>query len=171
MSTTIQPQVPEKKEFDLLPEDTYRVEITSIEDEERPQYSNPEETEKVTKLEFTLLEEPFEGRKLWAWARPSLFPGSTALSPSTLYGIISAVYRKNLTEQELATVTAGTINQMLGCTLRLLVKQTKNTKGEDRNKIESYLQDKEGTAPSLGSENEIPVINVDEEINTEDVPF
>ena len=143
MSTSLSPRVPVKKEYKLLPQNIYNAIIDNLEDDTRPRYNKPEEKEKYIKFTFRITEKGYEDRKMWANATPSLFPGSSGLSSSTLYAILSAVNNKNYTEEESAKITAQDINELEGKSLRLVIKQAPNQKGEMRNKIDTYLPAKE----------------------------
>jgi len=147
MATYLTPHVPEKKTYELLPPDTYNASIDKIEDDTRKNYNDPNITEDYMKFTFNITEPGYEDRKIWANATPSLFPGSTGLSASTLYSILSAVNRKEYSEEESKAITAANINELEGKTLRLIIKQARNRKGEMKNKIDGYLPSKENMTP------------------------
>ena len=138
MPTNLNPRVPEKKEYELLPVDTYNAIIEKIEDDERTKYMS-QEKEMYIKFTFQLTDRGYEGRKLWANATPSLFAGSTGLSASTLYSILAAVNNRNYTEEESQKITAQDVNDVEGRGLRLIVQQVLSQKGEMKNKISNYL--------------------------------
>ena len=162
MTTNLTPQSAQKKEYDLLPEDVYNVVVESIDDDTRPVYNNPNEEEEYMKFTFRITDEGFEDRKIWANATPKLFPGSTGLSASTLYSILSAVNRKNYNEEEIDAISSKDVNELEGKALRLMIKQAPNTKGEIRNKIDGYLQSKDSmTSDELANE-ELSEINDDQ---------
>ena len=139
MPTTFQPEIPEKKEYPVLPEDMYQAQISSIEDDERPKYRNPYEKEQVMKFVFTVMEGEFLGVNILCSATPSLFKGSEGLSPSKLYQILSAVNKKPLDDEDLAGINTEDVNALIGQNVRVVVKHYQNSKGETRHKIDSFL--------------------------------
>ena len=131
---------PEKKEFELLPEDIYEVEIVEIKDRERNVFEKPDEKEMVAAFTFRITEPGhWQGRKLWKDAPPVMWPGSGSGSPSTMYEIYSAVTGKKPSKDECDSIDIGEINALEGMSLRLVLKQKKNTKGELKNQISGYL--------------------------------
>src|SRR3990167_686230 len=149
MQTSLKPRRSEKQEFELLPEDIYEVKIISIEDKEREKYQS-EEKETVMQFIFEIVEGEFKGRKLWEFATQSLFGGATGLNASKLYLILCAAYEKSYTEEQLSEITTESVNRLEGKNLRVVVKQTINSKCDKRNKIAVYLRTK--------TANNIPII-------------
>lgn len=139
MPTTYEPQIPEKKEYLLLPEDIYIVEVGDITDEERPVYNKPDETEKVMKFQFVVIGGEFDGQSIFMNVKPTLFPGNAGLSPSALYQILSAVNGKALDDEDLQGVTTQDINNLIHKEIRVVVKHRQTDKGDTRHKVESFL--------------------------------
>lgn len=133
----------EKKEFDLLPEDTYQVEISKIElRKDQPVY-NSDEVEDKFSFEFTVVEEGmYKGRKQWLDVRPIMSAGFEGGSPSWLYKLFCAVNQVQLNDDEARGISTKTINDMEGQQLRLVIKQKKNQKGVLKNKIGDVLPTK-----------------------------
>ena len=160
-----QPKVPERKEFELLPDDTYEVEITKMEfKENQPVYQKEGEFEDKLNFEFTIVEESeFKGRKMWQETRIVMSAGSKGYSPSWLYKLFCAVNRANLTDEEAKGVAASDINDMLNKRVRLVVKTEPNRKGEMKNKIKDMLPVK-----NYSTNNTLPQVDkLQEQINTQ----
>lgn len=160
-------KIPEKKDFELLPDDTYQVAITKLELKEgQPVYeSKTGEVEDRVEFEFTIVEDgPYKGRKLWKNVSTTMSAGSTGYSPSGLYKLFCAVNRFSLSDEEAKSVEAKDINEMLGKELRLVVKQEKSRKGNTKNKIKDVLPLKNALPASLPQE-------YAGDINVEDIPF
>jgi hypothetical protein len=168
------------KEYELLPDDVYEVVISKLELKKDQPIYNSQETEDKFAFEFTVSEEgKYKGRKLWLDVRTVFSAGSTGFSPSWLYKIFSAVNGVNLNDEEARSVTAKNINEMFGKSLRLVVQQKQNTKGDMKNKISNVMASKaSNTVPSVSnfekSLEEIPTPQppeLDEDIRLEDIPF
>lgn len=161
-------QIPikEKGEYELLPEDMYQAQITKLElRENQPVYQSTDVEDKFS-FEFTIVEEgAHKGRKLWLDVRTAMSAGWSGGNASWLYKIFCAVNNVKLSEDDVKTVSARSINEMEGKQLRLVVKQKANQKGEMKNKIEDVLPIK---GDALDYE---PPTNTGDEINVEDIPF
>lgn len=161
---------PEKREFELLPEEVYEVVISSIEEGERVVYQHPDEKEEIIKFTFEIEEGEYKGRKLWKDCSPIMWPGSDKGSPSTLYLIYSAGTGKKLSFEECEFVGPTEINELEGKRLRAIVIQKKSSKGELVNKVDGFL-------PARGVkivESEESMINTeleDNKINESDIPY
>jgi len=161
---------PEKREFELLPEEVYEVVISSIEEGERVVYQHPDEKEEIIKFTFEIEEGEYKGRKLWKDCSPIMWPGSDKGSPSTLYLIYSAGAGKKLSMEECEFVGLTEINELEGKRLRAIVIQKKSSKGELVNKVDGFL-------PARGVkivESEESMINTeleDNKINESDIPY
>jgi len=161
---------PEKREFELLPEEVYEVVISSIEEGERVVYQHPDEKEEIIKFTFEIEEGEYKGRKLWKDCSPIMWPGSDKGSPSTLYLIYSAGTGKKLSMEECEFVGLTEINELEGKRLRAIVIQKKSSKGELVNKVDGFL-------PARGVkivESEESMINTeleDNKINESDIPY
>ena len=164
MTTTLEPKVPERPEFELLDPDTYNAIIEKIEDEWRKKYQSEEEEVQI-KFTFVITDGEHAGHKMWVYATQSMFAGSSGLQASRLYQILSAINRREYSEEESGGLTAQDINDLEGKKLRLIVKQAPpNNKGQVWNKIESYLPSKENmTSEDKANEavEDIPVVESD----------
>jgi len=145
MSTNISLRQPERKEFDLLPEDTYEVIIEGLKDRERDVFEEQGKKETVIAFTFRIIEDgPYNGRKLWKDAHPVLWPGEVFGNPSTLYQIYSVATGKKLTQAECeAMEDISAINALEGMPLRVVVTQKKSRAGKLGNRIVSFLPSKE----------------------------
>lgn len=175
---SFKPSVPSKKDFELLPDDTYQVVISNIDyKEQQPVYQSTTEFEDKLNFEFTIVEEgPYKGRKLWKETNTVMKAGNKGYSPSNLYKLFCAVNRVKLQDEEAQSVVAKDINAMVGKELRLVVKIEPNQKGEDKNKVKDMLPLKVASVPSLAVNNEpLPLdpmaIPIGEDINVDDIPF
>lgn len=137
---------PERKEFDLLPEDTYEAVISKLElKKDVPVYQKPDETEDRFNFEFTITEEgEFKGRRQWLEMRPVLSAGGGNLSPSWLYKIFCAVNKIKLSDDEAKMVLVDKINELEGKKLRIVVIQKTTGTGKLRNKVANVLPSKTG---------------------------
>lgn len=178
LPSNYQPKVPEKKEYELLPDDTYEVEISKMEfKKDQPVYQKEGEFEDKLGFEFTIVEDSeYKGRKLWQDTRIVMSAGSKGYSPSWLYKLFCAVNKSTLTDEEAKQVTAATINDMLHKRVRLVVKIEPNRKGDLKNKIKDMLPVKGPSAEKLQeqikSQQAAPLPEPPaEDINVDDIPF
>lgn len=161
--------VPEKKKFDLLPEDVYNAVITSIElKKDQPVYQSEDKEDKLA-FEFTIVEEgPFQNRKQWLDVRPIMSAGSTGMSPSWLYRIVLAVTQIQLNEEDMKKVTPKDVNALVGKSVRIMVKQAPKKNGEMKNKISDVLPVKKTT---LTKDDFIQVEDLPNVEDNSEVPF
>jgi hypothetical protein len=145
LTAEMEPKAPEKKEWPLIPEDVYQVEITDLTGEESEWKG---EKKDVYKFEFTLIEDgPYYGRKLWKkGARVMPFPSSTGKPPLT-WKVASAVAKHPLTEDEGKTYTVAHLNALIGKQLRIGVMVTPPKDGKQYNNAESFLMAKTQLPP------------------------
>lgn len=138
------PKTPPKKEFDLLPEDTYETEITNLElRKDQPTFNDPTVLEDRYNFEFTITEEgDFKGRKMWKEMRPILSAGGGNISPSWLYKVFCAVNQIKLSDEEAKMILVDKVNELEGKKIRIVVIQKPNKKGELKNKIGNFLPSK-----------------------------
>lgn len=174
------PEKGEKKEFDLLPSDTYEVVIDEIDLQEqatwetRSKSADEQVMEEVLEFRFEVTEEgEHKGRKLWKFAKPVMWPGSASGDPSTLYRIYCAANNDTLDESACDEVGEDEINALVGKGLRVIVTQKKNMKGDLKNRVTEYLPlKKQKTKKKTEEEVEIPVIEDDDgAIKADDIPF
>lgn len=157
-------QTPEKSSFEVLPEDTYQVEIEDIElKTDQPVYQS-EEVEDRFSFKFRVVEEgEHNGRYLWLDVRPIMSAGGTGMNASWLYKIYSAVNQVKLTDEQAKSVGGDQVNDMVGKQLRVIVKQKPKQNGELRNKITDVLPLKTKLAPKVDPGEIV--------IESEDLPF
>lgn len=169
--------VSERKEFDLLPANTYQVMIEKI--ELRP--SQPvwgKEGEKEDRLNFTFViiqEGKFKNRKLWKDCAIKVNPAFAGGSASNLYSIFSAANNINLTDIEAKSVSISDINLLEKKQLKLIVQQKLNKKGVMKNVIDGYLP-AEQMEFSATLESEAKSLNEmqqpeEDEIDVDSIPF
>lgn len=119
--------------FDPLPENVYQVELLDIEVQEKPKYKQPDQVENVFSFQFTLLNgkdkkgESLRGRNIWLNFVPTyLYIGKNG--KNKLFQIIEAMLRRELTQEEEATMEAVKLNKLIGKQCRVVVK---NKAGKD----------------------------------------
>lgn len=160
-------------DFELLPEDTYQVEITKLElRTDQPVYQSDAVEDKFS-FEFTITEDGgYKGRKLWLDVRTIMSAGFSGGSPSWLYRIFCAVNGVNLGEDEVGSVNATSINEMEGKQLRLVVKQKLNGKGVLKNKIIDVMALKGKPTEAITTDPAtIPDPTIIADVNVDDIPF
>lgn len=164
--------VGQKKEFDLLPEDVYQVQITKLDlKEDEPIYQSDEVEDKFA-FEFTIVEDgQYKGRKLWLDVRTAMNPAFSGGNPSWLYKLFCAVNNVVLGDEESKSVTATSINDMLGKQLRLTVKQKMNQVGKMKNKIADALPLKGNALEWETAKPAEEVIENPEDLDVEGIPF
>ncbi len=155
-----------KKEFDLLPEDTYQVEVSNIELKKDVPVYQSEDVEDKLAFEFTIVEEGmYKNRKQWLDVRPVMSAGGS-VQPSWLYKIFCAINQVQLNEDEAKGISTKTINDLEGRQLRLVIKQKANQKGVLKNKITDVLPIK---GQPLGEQ---PALVDDSiQLDNSDIPF
>lgn len=157
-------EAPVQGDFELMPADTYDVEIENIELlENKPVFNKPDETEDRFKFTFRITDGEFANRKLWIEARPVMSAGTANLTPSWLYRIYCAVNQVKLSDDEAKGVSGDMVNAMIGRKLRVIVQQKATKKGDLRNKITDVLPLKQSAA----SKPKDDVIQID----NDDIPF
>lgn len=135
-------KVPEKKDWPLIPEDVYQVEITDIA-EDVTEYIKGEKKD-VFKFEFTLIEDgPTYGRKLWSrGSRVSPIPYKSGKNPLT-WKVASAVVKHPLTEDEGKAYTIAMLNALIGKQVRVTVSvSAPKADGKQYNNIDSFMMTK-----------------------------
>jgi len=143
------------KEWALLPEDTYQVQITDI-TEDQAEWQGV--SKPVLKFEFTVIEQnEFEdnGRKCYTYGRKLWKKGSiVAPLPShnnkdpLTYRVVSAVVGHKLTKEEGEHWTIDKLNTLIGKQLRVSVTQSApKPDGKQFNNIEGFLAVKEQLPP------------------------
>lgn len=130
-------KTPEKKEWPLIPEDVYQVELTDLTAEE-DEFKG--EKKEVFKFEFTIIEEgEHYGRKLWKrGSRVSPLPSATNKAPLT-WKVTSAIHKHALTEEEGKKFTIPDMNALIGKQLRVgVVTTAPKPDGKQYNNIEGF---------------------------------
>ena len=159
----------EQKEYKLIPEDMYQVKISNIKEVEQQVYNNPSEKEVVINFEFTIIENgEFKGEKLYKKIRPIYSEGFSGGSPSSLFVLLNAVYYGKVPSGELVDVVNGT----LGKQVRVVVKHKQSSKdGKTYHNVEDFMKSKGDIEYKEPDFDEIPEINLEEDINTGENPF
>jgi hypothetical protein len=131
---------PEKKEWPIIPEDVYQVQITDIK-EDINEYQG--EKSEVFVFEFTIIEEgDYYGRKFWkSGKRVSPIPYKTGNNPLT-WKVCSAVAKHPLTEEEGKQYTIDMINACIAKQIRLGVKVVEKDNIQ-RNKADGFYMAKQ----------------------------
>ena len=157
--------------------------------------------EKVLNFQFVLLSgagkdgKTLRGRSVFQNFVPTYLYISTKNGKNTLYQISEAILRHELTQEERATMDNDFINGFIGAQLRVGIKQ-KKVADKTYSNIESYFAIEEGKEPltfeerenakvkpkedsvniadvntNQGEKEDIPTINLDDEIKLEDKPW
>ena len=145
ISQGVEIKAPEKKDWPLIPEDVYQVEITDL-TEDQSEYKG--EKKDVFKFEFTIIEDgEFYGRKFWKrGSRVSPCPSANGKAPLT-WKVASAVARHPITEEEGKAYTIDMLNAMIGKQLRIGISVTPPKDGKQYNNVESFLMAKTTLSP------------------------
>jgi hypothetical protein len=147
LSKDVELKTPEKKDWPLIPEDVYQVEITDLTAEESDYMGQKKE---VFKFEFTIIEDgEHYGRKLWKrGSRVSPIPYKNGKNPLT-WRVASAVAKHALTEEEGKAYIIDDMNALIGKQLRVTVSVTEpKPDGKQYNNVDSFLPAK-GNAPAF----------------------
>jgi len=146
VSTSVQFQKVEKKEYEPIKANIYQVQISDIREKYKAPWGSPqgsEQTELYLTFEFLILNQgEYFGRKLWKDVRPvAPVPSEDAkFKPSWLWRIISAVIGHPLSFSEGVNWGVQDTNNLIGRQLRLIVNQTpKNAQGKSYNNITDVL--------------------------------
>jgi hypothetical protein len=139
-------KTPEKKDWPVVPEDVYQVQITDL-TAEVSEWKG--EKKDVFKFEFTIIEDgPYYGRKFWKkGSRVSPCPSSNNKAPLT-WKVASAILRHGLTEDEGKSFTIADMNALIGKQLRVGVMVTPPKDGKQYNNVDSFLMTK-ATLPAF----------------------
>ena len=122
----------ENKEFELLPEDVYQVEIVDVNEVIRNKYQSTEQ-ETALRFKFKILEGKYKNRLLFKTISPKWNEGFEEGQPSNLYVLMTTLGWKG------GVPTAQDVNNLIGKQLRVLVKIKKGKKGE-YNAIEEFIK-------------------------------
>lgn len=145
LSADVELKAPEKKDWPVIPEDVYQVEITDLTAEESEWQGNKKP---VFKFEFTIIEGgPYYGRKLWKrGSRVSPLPSTNNKAPLT-WKVASAVAKHPLTEEEGRAYTIAMMNALISKQLRIGVSVTAPKEdGKQYNNVEHFLMAKQDMA-------------------------
>jgi hypothetical protein len=146
LAPDVELKTPEKKEWPLIPEDVYQVEITDLTAEEAEWKGVKKD---VFKFEFTIIEPgQYYGRKLWKkGSRVSPCPSNNNKAPLT-WKVASAVAKHPLTEPEGKAYTIADMNAMIGKQIRIGVSVTApNQDGKQFNNADSFFMVKQDLPP------------------------
>jgi hypothetical protein len=136
-------KTPEKPKYDALPVDIYQVVIEDINIVEKPKFKKPEENETQLSFTFLVLDEGFEGRRIWKDIRPVMSSGSDKGQASWLYKLFVAVHKAEPEDVQMYGLTSDELNAFIGKQMRLNIGQTPAKEdGTVYNKIEAMLPSK-----------------------------
>lgn len=124
----------EAKDFELLPEDTYVLQILNIEEREEPSYDDKTVLETKLNFSFVILDEEHRGRRLWRSVTPVISEKSILLK------LVQATVGKTLTQEEQDAFNAEALNSLIGSQVRGVVGVTGTGKS---NKIVTFQPIKE----------------------------
>ena len=128
----------EGKEYEILSEDIYQVELLDVNQAERPTYETrlmPKEQQKfdlVFNFDFVLLENELRGRRIWANFIPSYFYVSKKTGKNKLYLSVESLLDLDLTIDEYTQMemnAASFLNSLVGKQCRVMIK---HKEGKDR---------------------------------------
>jgi hypothetical protein len=131
-------KTPEKKDWPVIPEDVYQVQITDL-TAEQSEWKG--EKKDVFKFEFTIIEDGAHyGRKLWKkGSRVAPLPSTNNKAPLT-WKVASAVLKHPLTEEEGKSFKIADMNNLIGKQLRIGVSVTAPKEdGKQYNNVNSFL--------------------------------
>jgi hypothetical protein len=147
LAETMELKVREKKEWPLVPEGVYQMEITNLSAEESEWNGEKKE---VFKFEFTIIEEgPHYGRRFWkSGKRVSPYPPSGNSKAPLTWKVASAVLKHQLTKEEGKSFTVADMNALIGKQLQGVVVVTpEKENGKKYNNVDSFLAAKQDLAP------------------------
>ena len=132
---------PNGKEFEVLPQDIYQVELLDVEQKTQKKWKSDEE-EDVFVFTFVILDDgEFYGRRMWEYAAQKLskYKGGSKLYKALvgLNGGVQLTDEACMTPEE--TCSDNAINALIGKQVRLTVGQKAKQDGSLKNVIESYL--------------------------------
>ena len=139
LSENMELKTPEKKEWELLPEDVYQMQVTDISEEEGEWKG---EKKQQMKFEFTVIQDGASyGRKLWLRMTPCRpVPAGSTGKPSWIWRIASAIAGHPLTKEEGEQYDIARINALIGKQLRATVNVSEvKPNGKQYNNIQSFL--------------------------------
>lgn len=125
---------PEKKEYDLLPEDVYEAVIKNAEDVIQTKYQSKEE-ESVIEFTFEITKGEFKDRKLWKKIRPMVSGAFEKGQASGLYILLKAVNGEVLDGE----VSSELINNLIGKEVKIVVIIKESDSKKQYNKIDNFL--------------------------------
>jgi hypothetical protein len=112
-------EVKEKKEYPVIPEDVYQVELFDIDMQQVPDKNHPGEMQVVLKFQFVILDEgEFRGLSIWRNYVPTyLWQGDN--TKNALYQITKAMIMRDMTPDEMASFGSEYINKLVGYQCRI----------------------------------------------------
>lgn len=121
----------ESKDFELLAEDTYTLQLLDIEERQEPSYDDKTVLEDKLNFSFVVLDEgDNRGRRLWRSVTPVISEKSNLLK------VIQALVGKNLSQEEQDAFDTNALNSLIGSQVRAVVGVTGTGKS---NKILNFL--------------------------------
>src|SRR5207247_3318646 len=105
---------------------TYQVEISDITDKIKKGYKG--EDEQGLDFQFTILDEPHRGRRLWKWIRPVVVPSLSM--PSWLYVILEKTYNQPTAQEAAENPDLVDLHGLIGKQLRVVVNQKHGSDGK-----------------------------------------
>ncbi len=138
---------PERKEFELIKDDTYESVIKDVEDK-ISFYKNEDGSDKlVLNFTFQITEEgPYKNRLMWKEVAPFAFYGGKGAS--ILLQVCNATNGSDLTEEQAEGIDATQVSDLIGKKLRILVGHITSKNGKVNNKVTGFLSSKTVHAPS-----------------------
>lgn len=147
-------EVPEGKEFELLPKDVYQAELLDIDQKMQNKYQSDEQ-EEVLVFQFVILEKgDHYGRQMWKYCTPKL---SKYNGGSNLYKVLVGLNGgKELSDDAFenphVTLSDEKLNALIGKQVRLSVGQKAKQDKTMKNVIDAFLPVKEELPAYVKSE-------------------
>jgi len=172
LEETLEIKPGEQKEFELIPEGIYTVELLDVSSEENETYNSKmcktdeKEMETVLEFKFGLLDGSvnggsLRGRQVWAKFVPSYLWISKKNGKNKLYKIVEALLGRELNQEEQAGFDGGFVNQLVGKHCQTVLEH-KNKNDKTYTVLANFVK-ATGPAPALDAE--------EKEIKVEDIPF
>lgn len=162
----------EKKEFSLIPEGVYQVQLHDITEKQKPDFKNPSVLKNFLTFTFIILNEgDIRGRRLWLDVSAiTPFPPSEGRKESWIHKVVSAIEKHSISQDEAEAFNQEKFNALIGKQLQVVVKHSPpKASGKIYANVESVL-----AASSVMPEYETPKkveSFPDIQISNDDLPF
>lgn len=163
-----------KKEFSLIPEGLYQVQLHDIVEKQKPDFKNPSVLKNFFTFTFIILNEgELRGRRLWldVSAVPP-YPPSEGRKQSWMYKVISAIEKHSITQDEAGGYDAAKFNTLIGEQIQVVVKHSPpKASGKVYANIDSVMAASSKMEAYETPKKEIVFNTPDIQIDNSDLPF